>query len=140
MTAYNNDDIMNAVESVENYISQLSTKITKLEGMLDNVTTKLNEFEGIIINLNESTENIETRIKKNNKKSRKKLDSIYEREFSDNLWKNPPKVAVTKSEKVGTNPNYVDENDPLALAMASDDIIKLDEDATPFLRRRDEIS
>ena len=135
MTVYNNDDIMNAVESVENYISQLSTKITKLEGMLDNVTTKLNEFEGIIINLNESTGNIETRIKKNNKKSRKKIDSIYNREYSDYHWKHPSSQKITQ-----TNSNYVDENDPLVLAMASDDIIKLDEDATPFLRRRDEIS
>ena len=41
MTVYNNDDIMNAVESVENYISQLSTKITALEQTLDNMNKKL---------------------------------------------------------------------------------------------------
>lgn len=41
MTVYNNDDIMNAVESVENYISQLSTKVTKLEQTLDSMNKKL---------------------------------------------------------------------------------------------------
>ena len=41
MTAYNNDDIMNAVESVENYISQLSTKITALEQTLESMNKKL---------------------------------------------------------------------------------------------------
>ena len=92
MTVYNNDDIMNAVESVENYISQLSTKITALEQTLDSMN--------------------------------KKLELIQEREFTRKHWQQP-------------NPS---DPDPLMLAMASDDIIKLEEDATPFLRRRDEIS
>ena len=41
MAVFNNDDIMRSVESVENYISQLSTKITKLEQTLDNMNKKL---------------------------------------------------------------------------------------------------
>jgi len=85
MTVYNNDDIMNAVESVENYISQLSTKITGLEQTLERMNQK--------------------------------IDLIQEREFTRKHWQQP-------------NPS---DPDPLMLAMASDNIIKLDEDATPVL-------
>jgi len=45
MTTYNSDDIMQSIENLDNYISNLSTKITKLEGILENMSKKIDLIE-----------------------------------------------------------------------------------------------
>ena len=41
MTTYNSDDIMQSIENLDSYISNLSTKITALEQTLDSMNKKL---------------------------------------------------------------------------------------------------
>ena len=45
MTTYNSDDIMQSIENLDNYISNLSTKLTKLEGILENMSKKIDLIE-----------------------------------------------------------------------------------------------